>query len=174
MIAVCDNLFVGSQLDEAGVRGKPDWFVISACKEPYHRDALGYTERAAPKDHPEYLIARRPGRLILNLVDAADPKYIPDEIIIAALGYLYGKLVMGSTKVLLHCNQGKSRSPTLALLYLGVFGNLRGLDYAIAVRVFKSIYPDYAPAAGMAGYAEAAWATWPTLQLGGSGERWQP
>ena len=38
----------------------------------YHRQALGYRSRGAPKDHPEYLVARRGNRLILNIVDAND------------------------------------------------------------------------------------------------------
>ena len=70
MIEVHRNLFVGGEADEQQVRGHHGWFFIHACKEPYHRQALGYAGRAASKDHPEYLIARRDGRLILNLVFA--------------------------------------------------------------------------------------------------------
>lgn len=77
MIEVKSNLFVGSQDDEAAIRGQGGWFVVHACKEPYHRQALGYSGRGAPKDHPEYLIARREGRLILNLVDVDNVSYIP-------------------------------------------------------------------------------------------------
>lgn len=65
MIEVCPNLCVGSEHDEQRIRGQAGWFFIHACKEPYHRQALGYTGRAAAKTHPEYLIARRNGRLIL-------------------------------------------------------------------------------------------------------------
>ncbi|HVB57494.1 MAG TPA: hypothetical protein VNE63_13870 [Candidatus Acidoferrales bacterium] len=109
MIEVHHNLFVGSQEDEVSIGGQSAWFVVHACKEPYHRQALGYTGRAAAKDHPEYLIARRPGRLILNLVDAADVNYIPAEIIDTALNDIHQNIT--STKVLVHCNQGLSRSP---------------------------------------------------------------
>jgi hypothetical protein len=72
------HLFVGSEQDyESVVSKQAGWRVVHACKEPYHRRALGYSGRAAPKTHPEYLIARRGDRLILNLVDAPDPAYIP-------------------------------------------------------------------------------------------------
>ena len=64
MIEVDKNLFVGAEIDEHRIRGQSDWYVIHACKEPFHRQALGYSGRAASKDHPEYLIARREGRLI--------------------------------------------------------------------------------------------------------------
>jgi hypothetical protein len=43
MIEVYQNLFVGSQNDEVAIRGLSGWFVIHACKEPYHRQALGNT-----------------------------------------------------------------------------------------------------------------------------------
>lgn len=72
MKEITKNLFIGSQEDyEQDVKFQPDWFVIHACKEPYHRQALGYTGRAAANTHPEYLIAERENRLILNLVDVA-------------------------------------------------------------------------------------------------------
>ncbi len=81
MIEVHPCLFVGSQIDyESQVSSKPNWAVVHACKESYHRQALGYSGRAVSKEHPEYLIARRGARLILNLIDADNPAYIPDEI----------------------------------------------------------------------------------------------
>ena len=82
MEEIYPNLFIGSDDDykflSYDLKG---WYVIHACKEPYHRNALRYVGRSAPKDHPEYLIAERDGHLILNLVDAPDPSYIPKEII---------------------------------------------------------------------------------------------
>jgi hypothetical protein len=65
------RLWIGDvSMYEAVAKPEADqWFVVHACKEPYHRKELGYTGRAAPKEHPEYLICRRPGRLILNLID---------------------------------------------------------------------------------------------------------
>src|SRR5471032_2821911 len=113
MIEVHKNFFVGAETDEQGIRGQSGWYVIHACKEPYHRQALGYTGRGAPKNHPEYLIAPRDGRLILNLVDVDNVAYIPAEIIDAALAAIHQNIT--SSKVLVHCNQGMSRSPAIAL-----------------------------------------------------------
>jgi hypothetical protein len=156
MIEVHHHLFVGSQDDEVSTRGQSGWFIVHACKEPYHRQALGYTGRAASKDHPEYLIARRPGRLILNLVDAADVNYIPAQIIDAALGDIHQNIA--SSKVLVHCNQGMSRSPTIAFLYLLKFSDVfRRRDHDEDARDFLKIYPPYAPAQGMADYVRLNW-----------------
>jgi hypothetical protein len=157
MIEVHHNLFVGSEVDEVSIRGQTGWFVVHACKDPYHRRALGYTGRGAPKDHPEYLVARRPGRLILNLVDADDVNYIPVQIIDAALDDIHQNIA--SSKILVHCNQGMSRSPAIAFLYLLKFTDVfRRQDHEEDLRVFLKIYPPYAPARGMADYVRLNWA----------------
>jgi hypothetical protein len=156
MIEVQSNLFVGSQDDEAAVRGQSGWFVVHACKEPYHRQALGYSGRGAPKDHPEYLLARRPGCLILNLVDVSDVNFIAPEIIDAALMDIHQNIT--SSKILVHCNQGMSRSPAIAFLYLVKHSDIfSGQDHITSVQRFQTIYPHYAPAQGMADYVRANW-----------------
>jgi len=157
MIEVVGNLFVGSQEDEASVRGESGWYFIHACKDPYHRQALGYTGRGAPKDHPEYLVASREGRLILNLVDADNVAYIPAEIIDAALLAIHQNI--GSSRVLVHCNQGFSRSPAIALLYMARYTEqFRSMDHGTAVQKFRQVYPAYDPAGGMAEYVRLHWA----------------
>lgn len=156
MIEVFPNLHVGSEQDEQQIRGAPGWFVIHACKEPYHRQALGYSGRAAAKDHPEYLIARRPGRLILNLVDVDKVDYIGAEIVDAALAAIHERI--SSSKILVHCNQGASRSPSLALLYLAKHTDMfDGLTVDAALAAFRAIYPHYNPVRGMADYVRLNW-----------------
>jgi hypothetical protein len=156
MIEIFSNLFVGSQSDEATIRDKTGWFVVHACKEPYHRQALGYTGRAAAKDHPEYLIARREGRLILNLVDVDDVAYVSSQIVDAALEAIQENIAI--RKVLLHCNQGLSRSPSIGFLYLARYSEVfDGLDFESASERFARTYPPYAPAKGMADYVRLNW-----------------
>ena len=155
MIEVLPGLFVGSETDEQAIRGQEHWYVISAAKEPYHRQTLHYVGRSAPKDDPEYLIAYRDGRLILNLVDVPDPKYISEEVINAALEAI--ELNRGSKyDVLVHCNQGHSRGPTIAFLYMHKVGALPD-DFELALEHFATIYTDFAPATGMLEYARAHW-----------------
>jgi hypothetical protein len=56
MKKIFPNLHIGSQDDyENIVKHQDGWFVIHACKEAYHHQALGYTGRSAPKEHSEYL-----------------------------------------------------------------------------------------------------------------------
>lgn len=153
MIEIHPNLYIGNENDyESKVRSKMGWCVVHACKDPYHRQALGYTGRAAQKEHPEYLIARRDNRLILNLVDAPDPAYIPGEIIDAALDYIDSNLKAGN-RVLVHCNEGRSRSAGIGLLYLTKYTDqFKRKDFIQSEAMFRLIYPPYNPKSGIRGY----------------------
>lgn len=156
MIEIIPNLYIGSQDDyELNVRLQADWFVIHACKEPYHRQALGYSGRAVVNTHPEYLIAERDNRLILNLVDAADPKYIAKVIIDKAVATIDENI--NSRKILLHCNQGMSRSATIGLLYLHHIGVISTSIFIKAETEFINLYPLYMPGNGMRVFAEQNW-----------------
>ena len=156
LIEVFGNLFVGSQEDEIAIRQQSGWYFIHACKEPYHRQALGYSGRGAPKSHPEYLVAVRNSRLILNLVDVDDVAYVPSEIIDTALAAIHQNI--GHSRVLVHCNQGASRSPAIALLYMAKFTDrFTSMSSETATQEFRRIYPAYAPGMGMAEYIRINW-----------------
>jgi len=156
VIEIEPNFFVGNQIDEQKVRGKEGWAVVHACKEPYHREALGYSGQGAPKDHKEYLIARRGDRLCLNLVDVSDPQYVRKEIIDAAIAFIREQLDAGKN-VLVHCNQGHSRGPTIGMLWAAPH---LPFSFEQAVEAFRERYPDYQPAGGMLGFAIEHWPTY--------------
>ena len=69
MKEVYPNLFVGTELDYENNKALFDnWCVVHACKEPYHRNALGYTGRGAPKDSLYYLyLYNKKHHLILSM-----------------------------------------------------------------------------------------------------------
>lgn len=161
MIEIYPNLYIGDQNDyEYQVKYQDDWLIVHACKEPYHRQTLGYRGRGAPKQHPEYLIARRGPRLILNMVDADSPAYIPKEIIDAALEFIHESLQSGRP-VLVHCNQGSSRSPGIGLLYLATqTDRLPTNSYQEAEAAFRTLYPSYNPAGGIRGFLMQNWGTY--------------
>lgn len=164
MLEIYPQLFIGAAADyETTVCHQPGWAIVHACKEPYHRDALGYTSQAAPKTHPEYLIARRGHRLILNLVDAPNPAYIPKEIIDAALAFIHTNRETGS-RVLVHCNQGASRAPIIGLLYLAHHTNaINATTFTAAEQEFRQRYPPYAPGPGMRDFASQHWGVYRSL-----------
>ena len=160
MVEIYKNLFIGNQDDYEGkVRTQANWAVVHACKEPYHRQALGYGGRGAPKDHPEYLVAKRENesRIILNLVDVDNPDWVSPIIIDEAIQFIKRNLESGKN-VLVHCNQGMSRSAGIGLLYLATQGLFRGKSFEVAENKYReSIYPEYNPSQGIRGYIIRNW-----------------
>jgi len=162
VIEVAQRLYVGNEEDFIKLDGlvtstegeDSPWSVVHACKEPYHRQALGYSGRGAPRDSPEYLVARRGMRLCLNLIDAEDPAMIPSQIIDIAVNFIDGELKRGH-HVLVHCNEGYSRGPGIALAYLAATKSWPCYDIADAE--FRLLYPHFAPRGGMKGYLKAHW-----------------
>ena len=83
--------------------------------------------------------------------------FIAPIIVDTALGAIDRHI--GEFKVLVHCNQGLSRSPSIALLYLLKHTDALGSqDPAAALLAFRRLYPPYAPAQGMADYVRMNWA----------------
>ena len=158
MIEIYTNLFVGDQSAyESNVKYQSDWAVVHACKEPFHRRALGYKEPGAPKDDPEYLFARRDNRLILNMIDAPNPEYIPKKMVDTAIQFISEQLAENK-RVLVHCNKGQSRSPGIGLMYLVKHTDkLPKTSFVEAERAFRKIYPLYEPARGMRGFMQKYW-----------------
>lgn len=157
MIEIYPNLFVGSQEDfEANPTKFLEWRVVHACKEPYHRKALGYTGRGAPQNSPYYYyLYDKYGHLILNIVDTNSPDFFNDEMIDEAVRYCLEGLE-NNQKVLIHCNQGESRAPSLGLLVMrktGFFGD----DFEKSVDVYRKIYPLFNPKSGIYLYIKKRW-----------------
>jgi len=157
MIKIIENLYTGTAKNyEKYVKGKDNWSVVHACKEPYHRRALDYSGRSVSSSHPEYLIAVRDNRLIINLIDPPTPKFIPKEIIDKALRFIDENLKL-NRKVLVHCNQGESRSPSIGLLYLAIKNKISNSTLEDAEKEFKDIYPLYNPSNGIRGFIKNNW-----------------
>jgi len=138
-------------------RNKGDFgYVIHGCKEPYHRRALGYKGRGAPKDDPEYLVAERGNELCLNLIDAPEEKYISEPVMLRAIYEIKNQIAAG-VEVFVHCNEGRSRGPGICLGYLRHAGWYAGDSYSEAKKKYLEIYPEYKPGSGIEGYLEKRW-----------------
>lgn len=120
---------------------------VQACKDPYHRDAVGYIGRSCPQDHPEYLYAIRDNRFIMNIVDVDDPSFFSDILIDKTLKFIRES----EDDVLVHCNEGKSRGPSIALLSLAQSGTITG-TVAEIFKKFEGFYPKYSPRNGIYQY----------------------
>lgn len=158
MRRVFEELYIGSNEDYIkNVKDKAAWSVVHACREPYHREAVGYLGSDAPKSCPERLVARRKNELMLNLVDAAVIIPIPETIFNEAIRFIDERLD-AKDRVMIHCMQGISRSASVGFLYLASSKNLfGGLNFEDAEKVFEEIYPPYRPSVAIRAFLKAHW-----------------
>lgn len=155
MLEVAKNLFVGNELD-CFYDVKDDWAVVHACKHPCHVKKVGYTG-SLPATHPEYLISEDKEHLFLNMVDMQQPlmpKYT-HPIMKRAIEFINENIL--TKKVLIHCNQGESRAPSIALVYMAKSGLIQNKNFQQAYKDFIVIYPFYQPGNGISSYLQTRW-----------------
>lgn len=144
MEEVLDHLWVGGDRDYEKLKDREGWSFLRTCKEGPggHRFILGYNTLGAPKDK-NYLSVRKGNTLALNLLDLDDPNFISTEMINKGLDFIGERLKAGD-KVLVACNQGHSRGPSLAFMYLRRIGDLPDV-FRQGFKNFKMLYPKYEP-----------------------------
>lgn len=149
MIEIYKNIYVGNEEDYYSIANNNGWAIVHACKDPFHREALGYVGRGAPKNHAEYFIAIRGNRIIMNIVDVDDPRFFEKERMIdIALDFAKEKYI--NYHVLFHCNQGESRGPSIALLFLATrLDTISNASYFSAETEFLKLYPNFKPKPGI-------------------------
>jgi hypothetical protein len=128
--------------------------VVHACKEPCHRSAVGYSTRTIPSNHPNYLVLEHGHHLYLNLIDPPQPLFM------MASFEAFVKFVdreIAERPVLIHCNQGESRAPSLTLLYMAKrLATLPNDSYAVAATAFRQKFP-YNPGRGIETWLTTNW-----------------
>lgn len=156
MAEIIDRLYVGGDREYERVQGNAGWSFLRCCKEGLggHRQLLGYHTLAAPKG-ANYLWYRKGNILALNVLDLDDPSFISKDMIDQGIAFVQERLDAGD-KVLIACNQGHSRGPTITLLYLRTIGEMPH-NFIKAERIFRTLYPKYDPGSGMRGFARSHW-----------------
>ena len=157
MIEVYPGLFVGSRMDyETLVSGEDGWAIVHACRS-YHRMAVGYRMWSVAKGHPDYLLAHRENRLMLCLLDLPIAIPIEREMIERTLDFI-DRMRANRRKVLVHCVHGRSRSPSITLLYMATrLCALPNDSLEAAEAEFRKIYPLYKPNRGIREHLRRYW-----------------
>lgn len=155
MKEIYKNLFIGSDIDCMTASRNNEFATIHACKT-CHQKVLNYT-KSLSSTHPNYLIYEHDNHLFLNMVDMSNefsPIYT-NPMIKVALDFINRNIP--NKEILIHCNLGQSRSPSIGLVYLAIKGIINNKSYKDAISDFIKIYPDYNPGNGIALYLEHNW-----------------
>ena len=153
MKKISENLYIGDDFDCS--THSSDFAVIHACKT-CHQKGVGYRGNL-PSLHPNYLVYENHNNLFLNIVDMDIEllsKYT-DPLMKSALNFIRNHITV--EKVLVHCNQGRSRSPSICLVYLAQNGIISNKSYIDAKAEFIKIYPFYSPSNGIELYLRRNW-----------------
>lgn len=142
-VKVHDAIFVGNGSDVYKFAGS----ILHCARDPWFSEAT--------KHKPLLMISRNVfsiyyNEMALNMVDAQHPKYFSDEMINAGLDFITERLAEGDA-VLVHCQEGISRSPSLTMLWLFEHGFLND-DFKNACVEFKELYPPWKPNHGIFEY----------------------
>jgi predicted protein tyrosine phosphatase len=155
MKQIYKNLFIGDDNDCGFCSSSSQYSVVHACKT-CHQKALKYKGSLSPT-HPNYLIFESGKHLYLNMVD------MPNELLPKFTNPIFNKAMIFINQriqienVLIHCNQGFSRSPSLGLLFLVKTGVITENSFDMTVNKFLRLYPEYAPGKGIMLYMRHNW-----------------
>lgn len=129
--------------------------MVHACKTCHARH-LQYTG-SLPKDHKNYLYADPgPSDLFLNLIDPPVPLF-QFESFKKFLHFAYDRTKNDDNTLLIHCNKGESRAPSLAMLFLAHCGEIDHDSFDTARKEFEERYSAYNPGKGIETYLREHW-----------------
>lgn len=158
MKQLTEKIYVGDLNDYNSI-DKNDWAIVHACKDPSHKELVGYSGNLPPS-HPDYSLKEVDNRLALNIVDMPNFSINYAEhhknIFIYTIDFIDRKISKGEN-VLIHCNLGESRSPSIAMIYLASKGFFDYKNFLETEKEFKLLYPKYNPKGGIRGNIEYAW-----------------
>ena len=147
------KVFVGS--DQDCFTEKEGWAVVHACKYPCHVNAVEYSGNL-PRDHPQYLSLVSAANLFLNLIDPPVPLFMPESF--STFLSFANEHSRRGMNILVHCNQGASRAPSLALLFLAKgLGVLPNDSFDLAREHYVGLDPLYAPGKGIESFLRDNW-----------------
>ena len=156
------KIFVGGLMDWQSIssieKWKEEWAVVHATQNVHYK-IFGWdrTTNKPNQYHPNYIFYEKENRFSLNWVDG--DAYLYDwsgpTVFKKALNFIdkWSK----TRKILIHCDQGMSRSPTIALLYLAKrLKIISNFSFIEAKKDFLKLYFSYSPS-GIADYVTKNW-----------------
>jgi len=151
------NLFIGTT-DDLCQTNDQDWAFVHAT-QTIHYKIFGWnrTTNKPNRKQPNYIFYEENNLISLNWVDGAAHLYNWSgvETFNKVLDFI--EKWNRQRKILIHCDQGQSRSPTLGLLYLAKrLKSIPNDSFGDAKNEFMKIYPNYLPG-GIGDYVAQNW-----------------
>ena len=148
-----DNLFIGD--DTFCQPGGSNIAVVHGCKT-CHQRILNY-KGSLPNTHAYYLVYPQPYNLYLNLIDPPVPLFKIDSFKMFLNWTM--QHVEKSRPILIHCNKGDSRAPSLALILLSKGQHLITDESFEAARTefMEKYLPLYQPGKGIEVFLRECW-----------------
>lgn len=91
----------------------------------------------------------------MNIIDDVPENFYDEGMMNEAINYVISALKLNK-KVLIHCNQGETRTPSIVLLILRQLGVYTDTFESVEIN-FKQKYPIYNPTQGIRDYAVHHW-----------------
>lgn len=142
MIEVYQNIFVGSYEDMLVLK-ESEWAFVHANKKMF--DKLAGT--------CDQVVHEEGNRLFLNWIDVSDYKFFDymgrgSEVVVKALDFI--DEWRHKKKVIIQCDKGYSRSPSLALTWMAKRTNaISNESLKAAQKDFYKMYEEYDPSLGI-------------------------
>ncbi|MFI5035581.1 MAG: hypothetical protein ACHQFZ_05195 [Acidimicrobiales bacterium] len=134
-----------------------DWAVVNTSKV-LHAQLVGVPQNQL-KRTSHYLRLEREGLLSFNMIDG-EARYfqmLGPEAFVDSLDFI--DHWRGTRAVLVNCDRGMSRSPTVAMLYLAKrLHLLPDASFVEALLAFRRLYPNYDPG-GVGKFVSMHWAS---------------
>lgn len=153
MKEIVPNLFIGSDLDCHYVNN--GFAIIHACKT-CHQSGVGYLGNLS-SSNPNYLIYEKKNNLYLNMVDMDRELLSRFTHPIMKNAITFIEKHINERQILIHCNQGQSRSPSIGIVYLARKNRITPTSYLDAKNEFIGVYPDFLPGRGIELYLMKNW-----------------
>ena len=148
-----DEILGFGNVDACALTRREPWAVVHACKDPCHRAFVGY-KGSLPKAHSCYLNAQEDDHLYLNLIDPPLPLFKAESF---SIFFDFIDRHLGVKPVVIHCNRGESRAPSLTLLVMAKrLKNIPDDSYAAARAAFEEKFP-YKPGGGISLFLRDNW-----------------
>jgi predicted protein tyrosine phosphatase len=144
---LCKNVSVGN-LDDLKFVDKSKYAIIHATKSSW-------------LSNKNDVIFEKGDELFVNWVDAKDQKYFDYKgegvsVFIKILDFIDKWAAI--KKVFVHCDEGKSRSPSIIMVYMAKRLKLiNNKDHVFAEREFTNLYPEYFANKGISDFLFKNW-----------------